>query len=119
MNQMEAFRILTSTDRQLVLHELLEGDEGATIEEISQQVAARRHGISPKKTSDTKVEHARVRLVHVHLPKLQGKEIINVDYTSGEMTLVNGEDVDQLFKAATELDSWPPNDLLEHPSRSE
>ena len=118
MNQMEAFRILASADRQLVLHELLERDEEACIEQISQQVAARRHRISPEKISDIKVEHAHVRLVHAHLPKLQERNIINIDWDDEEISLVDGEDIDRLLDAAEELESWPPNDLLDRPSRS-
>jgi len=118
MNQMEAFRILASADRQLVLYELVERDETLSIEELSQQVAARRHRISPQKISDTKIERAYVRLVHDSLPRLQDTEIINVNWAGSEVSLSSKPEVDQLFDAAEELESWPPDDLLEDPSSS-
>lgn len=118
MNQMDAFRILASADRQLVLHELVERDSDTTIAALSQQVAARRHGIPTDRISETKVERAHVRLVHSHLPTLQEHGIIDVNWDGNEVSLEDGAEVDQLFEAAEEMESWPPNDLLEHPSRS-
>lgn len=118
MDQVEAFHILASADRQLILHELLEKEQEASIEELSLQVAARRHRIPPEKISDAKVRCAHVRLVHTHLPVLQDNDIINVNWDNSEVSLLNGGDVDQLFDAAKELESWPPKDLLEHPSRN-
>lgn len=118
MNQMETCHILASADRQLVLHELLERGETVCIEEISRQVAARRHKISPEKVSDAEVERAHVRLVHGHLPKLQERDIIDVDWDKKELSLIDGEDMDQLFEVAEELESWPPDDLPKYLSES-
>ena len=102
---MEAFRILASADRQLVLHELVERDETTSIEELSQAVTAQRHQISSQRISDTKVERARVRLVHGTLPQLQEKGIINVNWGRNEIMLTNKPEIDQLFDAAEELES--------------
>lgn len=118
MDQLEAFRILASADRQLVLHELVERDGPTRIADLSRQVAARRHLISAERITDSKVERAHIRLVHGPLPQLQEKGVVDVDWEEGEVALTDTSQVDQLFDAAEELDSWPPDDLLERPSRS-
>ena len=118
MNQTEAFHVLASADRQLVLHELLARDEPVTVDELSREVAARRHRLPPEKVTGGMVERAQVRLVHGHLPKLAQKDVVDVDWRDRTVALIEGESVEQLFDAATELDSWPPDDLLEHPVRS-
>lgn len=118
MNQMEAFRILASADRQILLHELLEGDQEASIADISHQVAARRHRTTLEKIDARKVERAHIRLVHDHLPKLQEKGILEIDWDENEIALANGENLDRLFDAAAEVENWPPVDLLTHPSRN-
>lgn len=118
MKQTEAFRVLASADRQLVLHELLERDGTASIDDLSRQVAARRHRLSSGKIDDAMVERAHVRLVHAHFPHLQARELIDIDWDDEAVALTDEECVDQLLEAADELDSWPPTDLLERPSRS-
>lgn len=118
MKQTEAFRLLASADRQLVLHELVEKGGETTIGRLSREVAARRHRISPERISDDEIERAYVRLVHTHLPVMAEKGVISVEWDGGDVFLTDEEDIDHLFEAAEELDSWPPDDLLEHPSRS-
>lgn len=49
MKQAEAFHVLASADRQLILHELVEREGEASIDEISRQVAVRRHRILLKR----------------------------------------------------------------------
>ncbi|MXV61758.1 hypothetical protein GS429_06695 [Natronorubrum sp. JWXQ-INN-674] len=117
MTQTEAFRLLASADRQLVLHELCEEGGDASISELSERIAARRHRLSPDKISDKQVERARVRLVHAHLPKLSEADIINHDVRDNTVVLNEDESVARLFDAADEIDGWPPTDLLEHPAR--
>lgn len=118
MEQTEAFRVLASADRQLVLHELLERDGTVAIDDISRQVAARRHRLSSGKIDDGMVERAHVRLVHAHFPHLQARDLIDIDWDDEAVSLTDEECVDQLLEAAEELDSWPPTDLLERPSHS-
>ncbi|RKD94920.1 DUF7344 domain-containing protein [Halopiger aswanensis] len=117
MDRMEAFRILASADRQLVLHELVEAEDPTRIGAISRQVAARRHRTPPQQIDEDKVERARIRLIHSHLPRLQERGIIDVDRAENEISLAESDATAQLFDAADELDSWPPDDLLEHPAR--
>lgn len=105
--------MLASVDRQLLLHELLRTDGKATEEELSRQVAARRHQLAPEKISEEKVERARVRLVHVHLPLLLDLGIIDRD--DGAVSLTDDERTDQLLEAAEVLEEWPPDELLQHP----
>lgn len=105
-----AYRVLASADRQHVLHELLQRDGLASVEELSRQVAARRHMTSTEKVTDREVERARVRLVHSHLPMMIDEGVITVDWDAGEVTFTGGEAIDQLFEAAAELDEWPPDE---------
>lgn len=119
MNQTEAFRLLASADRQLLLHELCKTDNQATVDGLSEQVAARRHRIAPEKISDAKVDRAYVRLVHKHIPPLVEQNIITYDQESETVDFADEGSVDQLFEAAGEIASWPPEDLLEHPVRTE
>lgn len=115
MEQTEAFRILASADRQLVLHTLIERNREASVEELSQQVAARRHRVPPEKIDDREVERAQVRLVHTHFPRLVDRNVIEIDWSDRTVTLTDDECLDRLFEAAEELDGWPPTDLLKLP----
>ncbi|SDQ24408.1 DUF7344 domain-containing protein [Natronobacterium texcoconense] len=116
MDRTEAFRVLASADRQLVLHELLERDDEATIRKLSRQVAARRHRIPPPKIDETAVDRARIRLIHSHFPYLSDVGLIDVEWDERKVVLADKERVDQLLEAAELLDTWPPTDLLDHPS---
>lgn len=115
MEQREAFRVLASADRQLVLHELVEQNGVSTVDDLSRQVAARRHRIPPEKIDDKKIERAQIRLIHTHFPQLQERDIITVEWSDREVALTDEQYLNPLFEAAAELDSWPPNDLLEQP----
>lgn len=117
MDQREAFRVLASADRQLLLHELVERDGEATVETLSRQVAARRHRIPSTEIDDDKVTRAQIRLVHTHFPKLQEKNIVTID-DDGEVVLTENACLDRLFAAAEVLDNWPPDDLLKQPLNS-
>ncbi|ADB63343.1 hypothetical protein Htur_4539 (plasmid) [Haloterrigena turkmenica DSM 5511] len=115
MKKTKAFHLLASADRQLILHELVNREGEASVDELSQQVAARRHRISPETISSNKIERAKVRLVHTHLRQLVGMNIINVDWNEKTVAFSNDEETDRLFEAAEELESWPPDDFLESP----
>lgn len=115
MERTEAFHTLASADRQLVLHELVEKNGEINVEELSRQVAARRHRIPPGRIDEQLLRRAQVRLVHSHFPYLAENDLIDVDWNDREVSLTDEESVDQLFEAAEELDSWPPTDLLDHP----
>lgn len=116
MEQTEAFRVLASADRQLVLHTLIEWNREASVEELSRQVAARRHRVSPEKIDDQKVERAQVRLIHTHFPQLVDRDVIEIDWSDRTVALTDDKCLDRLFEAAEELDGWPPTDLLKHPA---
>ncbi|MCU4972775.1 hypothetical protein OB955_08485 [Halobacteria archaeon AArc-m2/3/4] len=116
MKQTEAFRVLASADRQLVLHTLVERGREVTVEELSRQVAARRHRLAPEQIDDQQVERARVRLVHTHFPHLVERNVVEIDWSERVVTLSDDECLGELFDAAEELDGWPPTDLLEQPS---
>ena len=117
MEQTEAFRLLASADRQLLLHELRDADGTVAVEELSERIAARRHRIPLGKIDDEKIDRAYVRLIHTHLPQLAEKDVISYDRGDKTVRLRDEEPVDLLFEAAAEIEAWPPDDLLEHPSR--
>lgn len=113
MKEVEAFRVLASADRQLLLQELLERNGEAPLRELSKKIAVRRHRISPDSIDDSKVKRAQIRLVHEHLPLLEDYNII--DFRDEKVALTNEECINQLFGSAEELGSWPPDDLLKQP----
>lgn len=117
MDQRNAFRILASADRQLVLHELAERDGTVGVDELARRVAARRHRLSSEKLDERQVDQAQLRLVHAHFPHLVEQELIDVDWEAESVELTDEESVDQLFEAADALENWPPTDLLEPPSQ--
>ena len=41
-----------------------------------------------------------------------------MNWEENEVSLASKPEVEELFDAAEELESWPPDDLLDHPSRS-
>ncbi|MFC6826270.1 DUF7344 domain-containing protein [Halopelagius fulvigenes] len=105
MKETEAFRILGSADRQILLHELVRTDGGVAEEELARRVAARRHRISPESLSEEDIERAHVRLVHFHFPLL--RELSIIEQNEDEVSLTKSERRDQLLKAASELEGWP------------
>lgn len=105
MKESDTFRMLASVDRQLVLYELERADGPTTEEELACKVAARRHDISPEKTSDEEIERAHTRLVHNHIPLLLD---LNVIEQNGDRVVLNDECRDQWLEAARTLDAWPP-----------
>lgn len=105
MKETEAFRALGSADRQILLHELLQTDEGLPEEELARRVAARRHRTSPESLSEEDIRRAYIRLVHFHFPLL--RELRIIERNEDEVSLTESERRDQLLDAATELDGWP------------
>ena len=87
-------------------------DGKATVDDLSRQVAARRHRITPENLTDEMVKRAQIRLFHTHFPRLIDSSIIHVDWDSELVSLTDDVNVNQLFEAAKVLDGWPPTDLL-------
>jgi hypothetical protein len=117
MDRTEALAVLASADRQLVLHELVERDRTVTLEGLSRSVAARRHQIPAADLDDRKIDRARYRLRHTHLPKLAEEEIIDPNWEDS-VSLADGERADRVFGLSEELECWPPDGSLGYPSRS-
>lgn len=109
MKETEAFRVLGSADRQILLHELLRTDEGMTEERLARQLAARRHRLPPTRVSEEMIQRARIRLIHVHFPLLRELDLLEQD--DGEVVLTAGKHQERLLEAATELEDWPPGDF--------
>ncbi|RDI73015.1 hypothetical protein DWB78_04870 [Halopelagius longus] len=105
MKETEAFRVLGSADRQILLHELVRADEGMAEEELARRVAARRHRTSPDSLGEEDIERAHIRLAHFHFPLLRDLRII--EQNEDEVCLTESERRDQLLEAAAELDEWP------------
>ncbi|WP_455429880.1 DUF7344 domain-containing protein [Natronococcus zhouii] len=118
MDQTEAAHALASADRQILLHELVERNGEGTITELSREVAARRHKIPLEKVNNEKSKRAQVRLIHTHLPQLVEKNILTINRKDRTVAFGKQKEIDQLFEVATELESWPPTDLLDYPSQN-
>lgn len=113
MEETEAFRALGSADRQILLHELLRADGGVVETELARQIAARRHRLAPEAVSAEKIERAHLRLVHKHIPLLRELDVAESD--DGEVTLTGERAREQLLEVASELEDWPPDDILQSP----
>ena len=76
MDETEAYRMLASADRQLLLHKLVHDDREVTEEDLSRHVAAGRHQIPFQSVSEEELDRAHLRLVHNHFPMLYDLDII-------------------------------------------
>lgn len=111
MKETEAFRALSSADRQILLYELITANEPVNERALSREVAARRHQVPPRQVDEEKIKRARVRLVHLHLPMLSELDIIERD--SDSVAPIDGTWEDELRHAADILDVWPPDGFLQ------
>lgn len=90
MDTNEAFAILSDSDRQHVLEELLETEGRTTVGVLADQLAARRKN----RADELDRERAEVHLVHNHLPHLADHGVIEYDRESGEVVLVDASDLE-------------------------
>lgn len=111
MKETEAFRVLCSADRQILLHELAQVDEAMDEEELARKISACRHGLPRESIGEEMMGRAHARLYHIHFPLLRELDIIEQE--GGEVALTDGERKDQLLDVASELEGWPPDDLLQ------
>jgi len=109
VKETEAFRVLASADRQLLLYELARAERALSEKELARRIAAQRHQTAPDKISEDEISRAHVRLIHVHLPWLRDLDI--VEQSEGEVALTDHEHTRQLFEAAESLGDWPADDL--------
>ncbi|WP_254763315.1 DUF7344 domain-containing protein [Natrinema marinum] len=115
MEQSDAFKVLASADRQYMFHELVERNGTSTVDSLSKRVAVRRHRTTPENVTDAEVDRTRVRLIHIHLPQLLERGIVDVDWTDGTVTFAEDAEVELLLEAAAELDQWPPKPRVRQP----
>jgi hypothetical protein len=115
MDQSDAFRVLASADRQYLFHELVERNGTSTVGTLSELVAVRRHRTTSENVTETEIDRTRVRLIHIHLPELLERGIVDVDWSDGTVTFAEGAEIDLLLEAATELDQWPPKPRVSRP----
>ncbi|MDS0473963.1 hypothetical protein [Natrinema sp. 1APR25-10V2] len=115
MDQSDAFRILASADRQYLFHELVERDGASTVETLSRIVAVRRHRTTLGNVSDAEIDRTRVRLVHIHLPQLLERGIVDVDWSDETVAFSEDAEIDLLLESAAELDQWPPKPRVSRP----
>lgn len=114
MKETDALQALASADRQILLRELVQTDGGVDETELARKIAADRHNLPPEAVSEEKVERARVRLYHVHLPLLSDLDI--VDWEDGTVAFTDDERRDQLLDVASEFGDWSPADQLQRTS---
>lgn len=110
MKETEAFKALSSADRQILLSELVRADDVVTEGELARRVAAHRHQLSPKSVDREEIDRAYIRLVHFHFPLLRELDVIEQE--GDEVALTESEQRTQLLEAARELEEWPLDDLL-------
>ncbi|WP_254522533.1 DUF7344 domain-containing protein [Natrinema caseinilyticum] len=120
MDQSDAFRVLASADRQYLFYELVERGGASTVETLARQIAVRRHRTTSENVTDAEIDRTRVRLVHIHLPQLFDRDIVDVDWSDGTIRFTEDAEIDLLLDAAAELKQWPPEpradrSLASHP----
>jgi len=115
MEPTETARLLASVDRQHALYELVLADRAITIEDLSRRVAAGRHRTGPETLDAEVIERARIRMAHVHVPKLAANDVVSVDWEDDEVWLADGEAADDVFETARLFEEWPPDHHVRHP----
>ncbi|WP_049888801.1 DUF7344 domain-containing protein [Natronococcus occultus] len=103
METHEAFAILADTDRQHVLTELLENDGRATVGALADQLAARQQN----RAAELEREHAKLRLVHDHLPRLAAHDVIEYDRENGVVVLEDVADLEPYLTDPTRRRTIP------------
>jgi hypothetical protein len=83
MDSQTALEILSNTDRQCIIEELLKNGGRSDVGVLSEQLAARRENDADK----TDQERAKLELYHNHLPRLADHGVINYDKRSGNIVL--------------------------------
>ncbi|MGQ3411963.1 DUF7344 domain-containing protein [Natrinema sp. LN54] len=119
MEPSDAYRVIASVDRQYLLHELVEHGGESSVRDLARRVAIRRHRTDSANISETEIDRARLRLVHIHLPQLLERDVIDVDWNDGAVALAEDDRVDPLLEAAEEVAQWPPEPQLPQRSESE
>ena len=109
MEPMETVQLLASVDRQHALYELTRTDEAISMEDLARRVAAGRHRTQPETLDAGVVDRARVRMAHVHVPKLAASDVVSVDWDDDEVWLADGEAVDDVLETAGTFEQWPPD----------
>ncbi|MFP8958502.1 hypothetical protein ACLI4Y_17450 [Natrialbaceae archaeon A-CW3] len=102
MNAQDAHEILANADRRHILTELSENDGFTTISDLATLLTA--HSDSRVETEKA-LKNAKIRLVHNHLPRLEGHGIIEYDNRSGDVVLTASETRTSLLDSAEELEA--------------
>ncbi|ELY83741.1 DUF7344 domain-containing protein [Natrinema pallidum] len=102
MISQQDYEILADADRYYILYELVQNNGLVTISDLAQQLAACS---TVSEDSDRSIEHAKIRLVHNHLPRLEDHGLIEYDARSGDMRLTNTERAKALLETVEEFES--------------
>jgi len=99
----ELLSVLADARRRFVLHYLRRNGPTASVAELANHVAAWEADASVADVSDDLVADVRTSLHHVHLPKLEGTDV--VQWTDQHVRLDAGnETVSQCLDLVVELD---------------
>jgi len=79
----QAFATLSNTRRRMVLSYLRTHESPATVEDLSEQIAAAEHGVEPESLTRQERKRAYVSLYQTHLPKLAQMGFIDYDEEAG------------------------------------
>jgi predicted transcriptional regulator len=101
MDMKEACNLLSNTDRQHILHELIESDGVSTISDLAQRIASFSEA---SEENDMTLKRAKVSLVHNHLPRLEDHGVIEYDTRSGDVILTDAGEVGPLLNTVEELE---------------
>lgn len=85
----DAMELLAAHRRRYALYHLQESDEPATIEELTDRIAARE----ARSGDATASREVAIDLQHKHLPKLASVDVVEYDVEAGTVELADGTDL--------------------------
>lgn len=105
----QIFDILSNQRRRYILLYLSRQDTGATVQELSEQIAMWENDVTAEELSDKQRKRVYVSLYQTHIPKLDESGIIDYDEETGDITLTTQARSVQAYLQEEEegLDPWP------------
>lgn len=84
--QKDAFEVLSNARRRHVVHYLLQQDDGVTLRDLSEQVAAWENDVESPNVTSKQRKRVYTALHQSHLPKLDQKGVIQYDSDRGTVS---------------------------------
>ncbi|TKX79084.1 hypothetical protein EXE53_17715 [Halorubrum sp. SD626R] len=99
MSTETALELLTNQQRRQILRRVADTPDGTTVDQLTQHL---RGADSFHPNGNGSVEHRRIELHHVHLPKLQEASVI--EYDTGQGTVRRGREFQEVLDLLKAID---------------